>query len=190
MAKKSSPTNSESESLTVQKLAQLIHVAKGVKVLLDSDLAAMYGVTTKVLNQAVKRNIARFPDDFMFQLTSEEAEILRSQIVTSSSDNQSSTGQYGGRRYLPNAFTEQGVAMLSSVLRSERAIDVNIAIMRTFVKLREVLATHKDLASKLDAIERKLGENDENFRVIFDAIRQLMAPPPTSQKKSRIGFKT
>ena len=147
MAKKSSPTNSVSAILTVQKLAQSIHVTRGVKVILDSDLAAMYGVTTKVLNQAVKRIIARFLDDFMFRLTAEETKVLRSQIVTSSSDSQSSTGQYGGRRYLPNAFTEQGVSMLSSVLTSDRAIEVNIAIMRTFVRLRELIATKRSTST-------------------------------------------
>ena len=134
--------------------------------MLDSDLAELYGVETKVLNQAVKRNSERFPDDFMFQLSAEEFSILKSQSVTSSS--------WGGRRTPPYVFTEQGVAMLSSVLRSERAVDVNIQIMRTFVKLREMLATHKDLARKINAMEKKY---DQQFQVVFDAIRKLLEPP-------------
>ncbi|OGR89080.1 MAG: DNA-binding protein [Elusimicrobia bacterium RIFCSPLOWO2_01_FULL_59_12] len=137
--------------------------------MLDSHLADLYGVKTKVLLQAVKRNLDRFPEDFMFKISPHEAENLRSQIVTSS---------WGGRRYMPYAFTEQGVAMLSSVLRSRRAIQVNVAIMRAFVKLRELLATHKDLARKLAELERKY---DTQFKVVFDAIRQLMEPAPASK---------
>lgn len=129
----------------IEKKILLIH---GQKVMLDSDLADLYGVQTKVLVQAVKRNINRFPTDFMFQLTAEEAVLLRSQIVTSSSG-------HGGRRYVPYVFTEQGVAMLSSVLNSKRAIEVNIQIMRAFVKLREMMSTHKDLARKLTELEKK-----------------------------------
>lgn len=143
--------------------------------MLDADLAVLYGVETKALVQAVKRNAARFPADFMFQLDAEELEILRSQTVTSSS--------WGGRRYPPYAFTEQGVAMLSSVLKSPRAIAVNIEIMRTFVRLREMLATHADLARKLAALEKKY---DSQFRMVFDAIRELMTPP--EKPKRRIGF--
>lgn len=149
--------------------------------MLDSDLAAMYGVSTKVLNQAVRRNISRFPEDFMFQLTPGEADSLRSQIVTSNKSR-------GGRRSLPYAFTEEGVAMLSSVLRSSRAIKVNIAIMRTFVRLRQFFISQKDLARKLDEIERKLGEHDHNFQIVFEAIRQLMHPP-VPRKRRRIGFR-
>jgi hypothetical protein len=134
-------------------------------------------VTTKRLNEKVKRNLKRFPPDFMFQLNEEESEILRSQFATSKT-------QRGGRRYLPFAFTEQGVAMLSSVLNSDRAIEVNIQIMRAFVKLREMIASHKDLARKLDALEKKY---DDNFKVVFEAIRALMAPPPEKPKK-KIGF--
>jgi hypothetical protein len=142
---------------------------------LDQDLAAMYGVETKVLVQAVKRNINRFPEDFMFQLNKDEFNILRSQIVTSS---------WGGRRTPPYAFTEQGVAMLSGVLRSKRAVLVNIEIMRTFVKLRKILATHDELARKLTSLERKY---DKQFKLVFDAIREIMAPkdPP---KQHQIGF--
>ncbi|HOO44770.1 MAG TPA: ORF6N domain-containing protein [Deltaproteobacteria bacterium] len=151
-----------------------IYSIRGHKVLLDLDIAELYGVETKVFTQAVKRNRNRFPDDFMFQLTREEYEILRSQIVTSS---------WGGRRYLPYAFTEQGVAMLSSILRSHRAIAVNIEIMRAFVKLREMVSTHKKLAAKLEELEQKY---DEQFKVVFDVLHQLLDVPQKTHK--RIGF--
>ena len=154
-----------------------IYPIRRQKVMLDSDLAELYGVPTKVFNQAVIRNKERFPEDFMFQLSSEEWSDLRSQTVTSK--------PHGGRRYRPRAFTEQGVAMLSSVLRSKRAIQVNIAIMRTFVTLRQMLATHKDLARKLAQLE---GKYDRKFRAVFDAIRQLMTPPDESRRQ--IGYKT
>ena len=146
--------------------------------MLDRDLAELYEVTTKAFNQAVKRNLERFPGDFMFQLNEGELENWRSQIVTSNPSAKM------GLRRRPYAFTEQGVAMLSSILRSKRAVQVNIAIMRAFVKLRELLATHKDLARKLDALEKKY---DAQFQVVFDAIRKLMEPeelPPRQQ----IGF--
>lgn len=156
-------------------IEQQIHVIRGCRVLLDADLADLYGVSTRVLNQAVKRNLSRFPGDFMFQLTVAEATNLMSQVVTSSS--------WGGRRKLPYAFTEQGVAMLSSVLRSERAIVVNIAIMRTFVRLRQVLETHHDLARRVDELESRY---DGQFRVVFDALRQLIAPSASPAR--RIGF--
>ena len=149
------------------------------KVMLDSDLTDLYGVATKVLLQAVKRNLARFPADFMFQLNYQEVAALRSQFVTSK------TGR-GGRRYLPYAFTEQGVAMFSSVLNSERAIQVNIAIIRTFVKLKEMLSTNKELAHKLAQLERKIEKHDGEIKLIFDAIRQLMSPPEKAKKN--IGF--
>jgi len=145
--------------------------------MLDRDLAELYGVETKVLKQAVRRNIKRFPDDFMFELKKEEDLSLRSQNVTLK------RGQHS--KYLSFAFTEQGVAMLSSVINSERAIEVNIAIMRTFVKLREMLSTNKDLAHKLSALEQKY---DEQFRVVFDAIRALMTEDKKPKKK--IGFKS
>lgn len=160
-----------------ERIEQAILLIRGQKVMLDRDLARLYGVETKALNQAVRRNLSRFPADFMSQLTPEEAERLRSQFATSNAGR-------GGRRYLPLAFTEQGVAMLSSVLRSKRAVQVNIEIMRAFVKLRELLATHKDLARKLEALERKY---DANFKLVFDAIRQLMTPP--APKTKRIGFR-
>ena len=143
--------------------------------MLDSDLADLYQAPTKAFNQAVKRNLDRFPDDFMFQLTEEEASILRSQSVTSS---------WGGRRYLPYAFTQEGVAMLSSILTSPRAIQVNIAIMRVFVRLRELAGTHRDLAQKIAAMEKKY---DVQFKVVFEAIKKLLDPPPTPAKR-RIGF--
>ncbi len=161
--------------IPVERIEQTILLVRGHKVILDEDLAALYGVKTKVLNQAVRRNKERFPKDFMFRLTEEELEILRSQSVTSRS--------WGGRRYPPLAFTEQGVAMLSSVLRSTRAIHVNIAIMRAFVRLRRMLATHEDLARKIGEMERNY---DQQFRVVFEAIRALMEPP--DKPKRRIGF--
>jgi len=146
--------------------------------MLDKDLAELYGMETKVLKQAVKRNVKRFPGDFMFVLTKQELKILRSQFVTSS---------WGGIRYVPMAFTEQGVAMLSSVLNSDRAIQVNIQIMRVFTKLRQMLATHKELAKKLEEHEQRIAQHDGDIETIFEAISQLMAPPDPSMKE--IGFK-
>jgi hypothetical protein len=154
-----------------------IYLIRGHKVMLDNDLAELYGVPTRRLNEQVRRNMTRFPADFMFQLTTEEAENLRSQFATSSSG-------HGGRRYLPYVFTEQGVAMLSSVLNSEQAVQVNIAIMRAFVKLRKMIASHKDLAKKLDDLEKKY---DEHFKIVFDAINELMRPPEPKLRK--IGFR-
>jgi len=143
--------------------------------MLDADLAELYGVPTKRLNEAVRRNAARFPEDFMFQLTVDEAETLRSQFAASNGR--------GGRRYIPYVFTELGVAMLSSVLNSERAVQVNIAIMRAFVRLRELAASHKDVLRRLDEMEGKV---DRQFKVVFDAIRALMAPPKIPRR--RIGY--
>jgi len=165
------------ELIPQELIEQKIFVIRGKKVMLDKDLAELYGVKTKVLLQAVKRNIERFPSDFMYLLTEEEVINLRSQFVTSS---------WGGRRYLPYTFTEQGVAMLSSVLRSKRAIQVNIAIMRAFVNLRKALSTHKELAYKLSELERKMERHDEEIKAIFDAIRQLMSVE--KKPKRRIGF--
>jgi hypothetical protein len=160
----------------VKRIEQQILLIRGHKVMLSSDLAALYGVEPRVLVQAVKRNIERFPEDFMFQLTREEFHILKSQIVTSS---------WGGvRRATPYAFTEQGVAMLSSVLNSRRAIRVNIEIMRAFVRLREIVTAHKELARKLEELEKKY---DKQFAVVFEAIKQLMEPV-TEKSKGRIGF--
>lgn len=159
---------------SLEQISQMIFVIRGFRVMFDVDLAVLYGVETKALNRAVRRNLNRFPSDFMFQLTPEEFEILRYQIGTSNR---------GGRRYLPLVFTEQGVAMLSSVLRSERAVMVNIEVMRTFVKLREILLTNRDLAQKLSKLEKKY---DSQFKAVFDAIRELMIPP--EPKRRKMGF--
>lgn len=161
------------KEIAVEVVATKILPVRGRKVMLDRDLAEMYGVKTKVLLQSVKRNAKRFPEDFMYQLTKQEVAILRSQDVTS---------RWGGRRYLPYVFTEQGVAMLSTVLNSERAIQVNIAIMRAFVKLRELLLTHKELAQKLEELERKYQLHETDIQVIFEAIRKLLEPPPEPPK--------
>jgi hypothetical protein len=162
--------------IPVERIEKRIFLIRGHKVMLSNDLAELYEVEPRILVQAVKRNIDRFPEDFMFQLSQEEFSILKSQIVISS---------WGGlRRATPYAFTEQGVAMLSSVLRSKRAIQVNIEIMRAFVRLRRLLASHADLARKLEALEKKY---DAQFKVVFDAIRQLMTPPET--KRRPIGFR-
>ena len=163
-------------------IEERILLVRGQKVMLDRDLAELYGVETKILNQAVKRNAVRFPTDFMFQLSQEEAGALRFQFGTSRSRFSGGTAR-GGRRYLPYAFTEQGVAMLSGVLNSERAIHVNIEIMRAFVRLRQLLLANAELARKLEALERKY---DAQFKVVFDAIRELMAPP--AKPKRPIGF--
>ncbi|HCE45595.1 MAG TPA: DNA-binding protein [Lentisphaeria bacterium] len=165
----------EPSVVPVEQIQQSILFIRGQKVLLDRDLAVLYGVETKVLKQAVKRNIGRFPSDFMFMLAGEELAILRSQFVTSRS--------WGGSRHPSMVFTEQGVAMLSSVLNSERAIHVNIEIMRTFVQLRHLLMSHEGLSDKLNELEKKY---DAQFRIVFDAIRQIMTPavPP----KRKIGF--
>ena len=161
--------------VATQSIERSIRMIRGQKVLLDEDLARLYGVPAKRLNEQVRRNAARFPEDFMFRLDREESANLRSQIATSSS--------WGGRRYQPLAFTEQGVAMLSSVLRSSRAVEVNVEIMRAFVRLRRLLESNVELSRRLDALERKY---DGHFRAIFDAIRELMTPPGKPVK--RIGF--
>ena len=173
-----------------ENLAKLVFVVRGEKVLLDSDLADLYDVATKVLNQAVKRNLDRFPVDFMFQLTPEEWERMRSQIVTSSPGSNPMRSQFvtASRRNvgaLPYAFTEQGVAMLSSVLRSQRAVEVNIAIMRTFVQLRRLMDSNRDLARRIEAMETRY---DEQFSQVFDAIKQLIAEDKTRKAKPPIGF--
>lgn len=170
-------------TLRPNDLESVIHLIRGQKVLLDRDLALLYGVTTSNLNKAVRRNIHRFPLDFMFELSREESNSLRFQIGTLK------RGQHS--KYLPRAFTEQGVAMLSSVLNSPRAIQVNIAIMRVFVRLRETLSLHKELAQKLEELEKKFEGQDENIRTLFDAIRQLTEPPEeglVSTKEKEMGF--
>ncbi len=162
------------DELTLQSIQRKIYLIRGHKVMLDHDLADLYGSKTKVLIQAVKRNHKRFPEDFMFQITMAERQNLRSQIVTSSLN-------YGGRRYLPYAFTEQGVAMLSSVLNSERAVEVNIQIMRTFTRLREMISSNKELARKLVELEKKVGNHDQHIALLFVAIKKLMEPAPASR---------
>src|ERR1017187_7138160 len=158
-----------------ERIERRILLVRGQKVMLDADLAELYEVETRELNQAVRRNLERFPDDFMFRLTDGEAAVLRSQTVTSNEGR-------GGRRYNPYAFTEQGVAMLSSVLRSTRAVQVNIAIMRAFVKLREIIASHHELARRLEEMESRY---DTQFRAVFDAIRELMKPPEKPRRRIR-----
>jgi len=159
-----------------------IYNIRGQKVILDRDLARLYGVQTKVLKQAVNRNIERFPDDFMFQLNSKEFNNWRSQIVTSN------PGDRMGLRYSPYAFTQEGVAMLSSILRSSRAIQVNIQIMRIFVKFRKTLLVHYTLANKIGELERRVGGHDVKIQAIFEAIKRLTMPAETEKKKERIGF--
>jgi hypothetical protein len=164
----------ENAVIPSERIEKAILLIRGEKVLIDKDLALLYDVSTSVLNRAVSRNIDRFPQDFMFQLTAEEFSDLKYHFGTSS---------WGGTRKLPRAFTEQGVAMLSSVLKSKRAVRVNIEIMRAFVKLRQLVSSHKDLLQKIEDMEKKY---DHQFRVVFEAIKQLMAPPDPSKK--RIGF--
>jgi len=168
---------SNTNLILIERIEKSIYLIRGQKVMLDHDLAELYEVETKILNRAVKRNLERFPADFMFQLTVDEAENLRCQIGTSSF--------HGGRRYLPYVFTEQGVAMLSSVLNSERAILVNVEIMRAFVKLREILLSNAPFARRLQELENKY---DRQFKVVFDAIRHLMATPVRDRKE--IGFRS
>ena len=172
-------SSDETALITLDLIERKIYVVREQKVMLDSDLAKLYGVATKVFNQSVGRNLQRFPEDFRFQLTEEEFESLRSHIVTSKKGR-------GGRRYLPYVFTEQGVAMLSGVLNSERAVQVNIGIMRAFVSMRKMLLTNEEVGKKLFEIENKLGSHDENFKKVFTAIRLLMNPPDKSVKE--IGF--
>lgn len=164
-------------SFPVEVIQDKIYLIRGQKVILDRDLAQLYGVTTGNLNKAVKRNLDRFPEDFMFQLTIEEANASRFQIGTLKKGE--------NIKYLPYAFTEQGVAMLSSVLRSKNAVQVNIQIMRVFTKLRQIMLTHKDLAQKIEELEKKY---DGQFRAVFTAIRQLMIYPDDGYKRSKAGF--
>jgi len=168
---------SKRELIPVGRIAQSIHLLRGQKVMLDNDLAALYEVPTGHLNRAVKRNLSRFPSDFMFRLNRNEARILKCQFGISS---------WGGRRGYPYAFTEQGVAMLSSILNSPRAVKVNIAIMRAFVKLREMLETNRELAHKFSELQQRVGKHDEEIAAIINAIRQLMAPPERPRRE--IGF--
>ena len=169
---------SNTNLVPIEKIEKAIYLIRGEKVMLDRDLALLYGVETKMLNRAVKRNLKRFPSDFMFQLNADEADVLRYQVGTSKKGR-------GGSRYLPYVFTEQGVAMLSSVLNSERAVLVNVEIMRAFVKLRQMLASNAELSRRLDELESKY---DRQFKVVFDAIRKLMSPAVRDRKE--IGFRS
>ena len=161
----------------IEHIASKIYLIRFRKVMLDRDLAELYGVETKQLKRAVRRNISRFPKDFMFELTKEELENLRSQFGTSS---------WGGARYKPMAFTEHGAIMAAGILNSPRAIDASINVVRAFVRLREMLSSHKDLAIKLSELENKMTEHDEQFAIVFDAIKQLLATGENQKRK--IGF--
>ncbi len=171
----------QNESAPVRGIEQLILEVRGHKVLLDQDLAELYGVATRVLNQAVSRNGDRFPVDFAFRLTSAEWGALKSRTVTSKIEGR------GGRRKLPRVFTEEGVAMLSSVLRSPEAVAVNIAIMRAFVRVRQLLSGHEGLLRRLDIGEARVGSHDDHFKAVFRAIRRFIQSPPVSERR-RIGF--
>ncbi len=175
MAKRDNPWKT---AVAIAQVNETIHWIRGERVMLDADLAELYGVETKVLLQSVKRNLERFPPDFMFQLTKQEFNDLRSQIVTSS---------WGGRRYPPYAFSEHGVAMLSSVLRSPRAIAVNIEIVRTFVRMRKLAFSNEELARKIDELDQCVSKHDKAIAEIIEAIRQLMAPPSPNEARP-IGF--
>jgi hypothetical protein len=170
----------------MQTVENTIHLVRGRRVMLDSDLAAVYGVTTKRLNEQLKRNRKRFPADFAFQLTTEESESLRSQIATSSLRSQIATSKQGGRRYRSWVFTEHGAIMLASVLNSDTAVEASVRVVRAFVRLREMVSANAELAAKFAQLERRLNTHDEAIAQLFEAIRQLLAPPP--EKKREIGF--
>ena len=175
-----------------ERLAALVFLVRGEKVMIDTDLASLYGVEARALNQAVARNAGRFPADFMFRLSAEEYTAIRPHVMVggrNSSQTVMSSRKHRGKSYLPNAFTEHGIAMLSSVLRSQRAVEVNIAIIRTFVQLRRLMDSNRDLARKIEAMEKKY---DEQFSVVFDAIKMLIAEDTArkSQPKRSIGFHT
>jgi hypothetical protein len=172
-----------SETAVTPPIENRIFLIRGHKVMLDADLASLYEVETRRLNEAVSRNGDRFPEDFMFQLSRDENECLRSQIATSNAGR-------GGRRYRPYAFTEQGIAMLSTVLRSKRAIQVNIAIKRTFVRLRQLLATHEDLAHRLEKLEWRQAEQEGKVQYVFETIQHLIEAPAEEPARRRIGFPT
>ena len=178
MPKKERKSSIAPNSASVEIIGNMIYILRGHKVMLDYDLASLYGIETKYLKRAVRRNIERFPSDFLFELTAKEYESLRCQFGTLK------RGQHS--KYQLYAFTEQGVAMLSSVLNTKRAIQVNIAIMRTFIKLREMIATHKGMKRKIDDMEKKY---DKQFKVVFTALKELLGKPKDIEKaKSRIGF--
>jgi len=199
MSKKETP-----DVILVDRIEPCILLVRGQRVILDADLAELYGTSTKALNQAVKRNQERFPGDFMFRLTAEGAEEMRSQTVTTSDSSRrqrsqdatanlrsqivtSSSASHGGRRYLPYAFTEHGAIMAASVLNTSRAIEVGVYVVRAFVKLRELLSTHKQLAGKLAELERKVGSHDAAIQSLVEAIRRLMEPQSAPPRR-RIGF--
>jgi len=179
MTKTKSISKSPSLRVDAGLVSRRIHLIRRHRVMLDTDLAELYQVETKALNRAVQRNPGRFPEDFMFQLNEKEVGNLRCQIGTSSS--------HGGRRYFPYAFTQEGIAMLSSVLHSPRAVQVNVAIMRAFVRLREVMATHKELAEKLTELEKKFNKHDKEIQIVFDTLKKLVAPA-TAGSRRRIGY--
>jgi phage regulator Rha-like protein len=170
----------EHSLVPLERVERTILVLRGRRVILDSDLAALYGVTVSRLNEQVKRNIERFPDDFGFQLTREEFETLRSQIAISKTERR------GGRQYLPYAFTEHGAVMSASVLNSPKAVEMSVEVVRAFVRLRGFLASHRQLAAKLEELEKKIASHDKNIVTLFDAVRSLMATP--EKPKRRIGF--
>ena len=165
----------------IESVVSLIHTIRGLRVMLDADLAELYGVPTKRFNEQVKRNITRFPDDFLFQLTQDEFETLRSQNATSKAGR-------GGRRYLPYAFTEHGAIMAATILNTPRAVEMSVYVVRAYVHLRELLLTHKQFASKLNELEQKVMSHDKDISMLINAIRQLMTTP--LQKKRQIGFLT
>jgi len=167
-------------AIPVERIERIILFIRGEKVILDSDLAALYGVETRRLNEQIRRNNSRFPKDFMFQLSHEEFEILKSQFATSRSG-------WGGRRKLPLAFTEHGAIMAASVLNTPRAVEMSVYVVRAFVRLRSILAAHKELAAKVAELETRLGTHDKQIIAIVEAIKQLMAPPAKSRKR-KIGF--
>lgn len=184
--------NQQVVTLPQERIENRIYLIRGKKVMIDRDLAELYGVETGILNRAVKRNKKRFPDDFMFQLTAQEMSMWKSQILRFQNGISNLRSQIvtlnerrGGRRYAPYVFTEQGVAMLSSVLKSERAIMVNVQIMRTFTKIREMIASNKELREKIEKLERNY---DSKFKAVFQAIKQLMIPKNQSQAVREIGF--
>jgi hypothetical protein len=171
----------EGAIIPVGRIEERILLIRGERVMLDADLAELYGVKTKVLNQAVQRNPERFPEDFVFRLTEAEAACLRSQTVTSKPGR-------GGRRYAPYAFTEHGAIMAASVLSTEQAVRVSVYVVRAFVKLRQFISEHKELARKLAELERRLQGHDEQILALVEAIRELMVPPPPKEGRKRIGF--
>jgi hypothetical protein len=182
----------QNESALADSIAPCILLMRGQRVMLDADLASLYGTSTKAFNQAVKRNLARFPEQFRFQLTADEAEEVRSQAAAGNLRSQivtSSSASHGGRRYLPYAFTEHGAIMAASVLNTPRAIDVSVYVVRAFVKLRELLSAHKELAGKLAELERRVGAHDTAIDSLIAAIRRLMEPAP-APPHPRIGFHT